>query len=583
MTSKRSGPRVLARTTVVALVSAALTVGLGASAQADPGHLPPPPPTYGHGLQPGNLLVSRSVFENDPNLKKGETLLAPGCTPPNCGVAVANGVYPEVFNNDSVDEHFGITSKIFLDQLTPLGFPINSLEVPNSSEPGITPSSDQMVTSFSSKSELALNLSTGGRYVTFMGYDAPSDEIDTSNGSTPGVFDPTDTDPVTAYRTVAQVDAAGNFKFTNTNAFSGDNPRAAILNEAAGTNLIYAAGNSGNGSKPIPAGIVAGGGAQIITPSLKSEILQEPAFPTPVGSFNITELGDAHDKQSKDNNYRGIAVFNNVLYYTKGSGGNGVNTVYFVDTTGKACPTGVGLPAPGAKLPSAAIEPLAEALAHEELKPDDMCILKGFPTELKSTTSFPFGLWFANADTVYVADEGNGENTYSTTSGEYTEAAADTNSGLQKWVFNPAAGEWKHVYTLQAGLDLGKPYTVPGYPSGENPATGLPWSPATDGLRNLTGRVYGNIATIYAVTSTVSGGGDEGADPDKLVAIIDPLSATTPAPWERFVTLKTAGFGEVLRGVSFTPGTGESWDGFGQGPGQGQGQGHQWTDQYDGR
>lgn len=518
---------------------------LAAPAQAFPHHL----------FSPGNLLVSRSVFENDPNLKQGETLLAPGCTAPNCGVAVANGVYPEAFNNDSVDEHFGITSKIILDQLTPSGFPINSLEVPNSSESGVTPSSDQMVTSFSSKSELALNLSTGGRYVTFMGYDAPSDQIDTSNGSTPGVFDPTDTEPVTAFRTVAQIDADGNFKFTNTNAYSGDNPRAAILNEEEGVNLIYAAGNAGNGSKPIPPGIIAGGGAQIMTPSRSPQTLQEPGFPTPVGSFNITELGDKHDKQSKDNNYRGITVFDNVLYYTKGSGGNGVNTVYFVDTTGKACPNGVGLPTPGAKLPTAAIEPIAEALAKEELKPNNMCILKGFPAELGSTTSFPFGLWFANADTVYVADEGNGENGYSEAANEFTEAAAQTNAGLQKWVFDPAAGEWKHVYTLSTGLDLGKPYTVPGYPSGDNPSTGLPWSPATDGLRNLTGRVHGNRAIIYAVTSTVSGDGDQGADPDKLVAITDPLAALAPTPWESFRTLKTAGFGEVLRGVSLTPGT----------------------------
>jgi len=43
-----------------------------------------------------------------------------------------------------------------------------------------------------------------------------------------------------------------------------------------------------------------------------------------------------------------------------------------------------------------------------------MCILKGFPTALKSTTSFPFGMWFANPDTLYVADEGNGDSTYST-------------------------------------------------------------------------------------------------------------------------------------------------------------------------
>jgi len=52
---------------------------------------------------------------------------------------------------------------------------------------------------------------------------------------------------------------------------------------------------------------------------------------------------------------------------------------------------------------------------------------------------------------------------------------------------------------------------VPGYPTGDNPATGLPWSPGTDGLRNLTGRVNpdGSV-TIWAITSTVSGNGDQG-------------------------------------------------------------------------
>jgi hypothetical protein len=60
-------------------------------------------------------------------------------------------------------------------------------------------------------------------------------------------------------------------------------------------------------------------------------------------------LGDAADKVGKDDNFRGITLYNNVLYLTKGSGSNGVNTVYFVDTTGTACPAksttpGVGLP-----------------------------------------------------------------------------------------------------------------------------------------------------------------------------------------------------------------------------------------------
>ncbi len=80
---------------------------------------------------------------------------------------------------------------------------------------------------------------------------------------------------------------------------------------------------------------------------------------------------------------------------------------------------------------------------------------------------------------------------------------------------------------LQSGLGLGVPYSVPGYPSGSNSATSLPWAPETDGLRNITGIVHKDgSATIYAITSTVSGNGDQGAD---------------------------TGFGEVLRGVSWTP------------------------------
>ena len=446
---------------------------------------------------------------------------------------------------------------------TPWGAPIDSLQVPNSAEAGIAPSSDQLVTSFSSKSELSLNLSTQGRYVTFMGYLAPVDALDVSNDNTPGVLDPTNPDPLASYRLVGQVDSQGHFHFTETNAYSGNNGRAAILDEEGGANLIYAAGNAGNGSKPVPSGIIAGTGAQILDPSLEPESLQKPGFPTPLGSFSITQLGDKADKASKDTNFRGLTIFDNVVYFTKGSGGNGVNTVYFVDTTGKACPSGVGLPAPGAPLPSTPLPYTEEGLSQESLKPNNMCILKGFPTALKSTSAFPFGIWFANPRTLYVADEGNGENGYSASTGQYTEAAAQPTAGLQKWVFEPAAGEWKLAYTLQAGLNLGKPYTVPGYPSGENSATGLPWSPATDGLRNIVGRVnIDGTATIWAVTSTVSGGGDEGADPNALVAITDPLRATAPSPWERFVTLRGARFGEVLRGVSFTPGTGA-----GRGPG----------------
>jgi hypothetical protein len=501
-------------------------------------------------LRPGNLLVSGSYYDVNPDvLVPGVTVLPPGCTS-GCVTATNNAAYPQVFNNVLVDPSFGITTPILLDQITPSGRLVGRTQVPDGTRPG-----DHAVTSFSSKSELALNLSTDGRDVTMMGYVATPGTVDVSNANTPGVIDPTN--PVTGayYRAVVQLDQQGRFSFTETNAYSGDNGRAAILNDTNGKRVYYMAGNAGNGSNPQPDGVILGAGAQIATPQAKPESAQQPGEPAPVGSFNVTQLGDKADKIGKDTNFRGLTIFNNVVYLTKGSGSNGVNTVYFIDTTGTACPNGTGLPQPGAKLPASPIAYNASLLQTDGVTPYNMCVLQGFPTTLaKSTTSFPFGMWFANKDTLYVADEGNGDNTYSATSGTYTGAAAQTTAGLQKWVFNGTS--WNLAYTLTAGLNLGAPYTVPGYPAGDNAATGLPWAPATDGLRNITGRVNPNgTVTIYAITSTVSGGGDQGADPNKLVAVTDRLAAAS-LPAESFRTVRSAGFGEVLRGVSFTPGTG---------------------------
>jgi hypothetical protein len=538
---RRSRWRVTLAVAVAVLTGASLAAASGASASARAGH--------GSYLQPGNLLVSGSYYDVNPDiLVPGVTVLPPGCTS-GCVTATNNGAYPQVFNNALVDGSFGVTTPIVLDQITPFGRLVSRLQVPDGQQPG-----DDAVTSFSSKSELALNLSTDGRYVTFMGYVAKPGSLDVSNANTPGVIDPTNPVPGAYYRVVAQLDAQGGLRFTETNAYSGDNGRAAILNDSDGDNVYYMAGNAGNGSAPEPDGVILGAGAQIATPASEPESAQQPGAPTPVGSFNVTQLGDQADKIGKDTNFRGLAIFDNVVYYTKGSGGNGVNSVYFIDTTGKACPDGVGLPQPGAALPASPIAYDPSLLQTEGVTPYNMCILEGFPTALKSTTSFPFGLWFANPDTLYVADEGNGDNTYSTATGTYTGSAAQTTAGLQKWVFNGMS--WNLAYTLAAGLNLGVPYAVPGYPTGDNAATGLPWAPATDGLRNITGRVNPNgTVTIYAITSTVSGGGDQGADPNQLVAITDNLAATT-LPAESFHTVVPAGFGEVLRGVSFTPGTG---------------------------
>jgi hypothetical protein len=512
---------------------------------------------------PGNLVVSRSVYDNNPANVKVGTILPPNCaaTTGGCGAstgATNNGLYPAVFNNVIYDPSFGITSRIFLDQMTPEGRLLNSLEVPNSLDRGIKTTSDQLVTSFSSKSEIGLHLSTDHRYLTFMGYIAPVNTIDASNSNTPLAIDPTNPVGQEFLRGVAAVDGNGQFNFTETNAYSGNNGRAAILINTDGEPFFYTSGNAGNGSNPQPNGIVLGAGAQFIDFSDKHEAQQDPGTPTPVASFSVTELGDKADKVGKDDNFRGMTVFNNVLYFTKGSGSNGVNTVYFVDTTGKACPNGVGLPAANAKLPSTPLTYDPAALQTTGL-PSNMCILAGFPTALAKSANpvaFPFGLWFANATTLYVADEGDG---FASDSTLYTHAAAQTTAGLQKWVFNTTTNTWNLAYTLTSGLQLGAPYTVHGYPAGTNAATSLPWAPTTDGLRNIQGQVNRDgTVTVWAITSTVSGGGDTGADPNRLVVINDRLAntSTTVAAKEWFSLARQAGFAEVLRGVAFAPGTG---------------------------
>ena len=236
----------------------AVTAALAAPAQAHQGR-----DHRGSGdrhafLTPGNLLLSRS-FYTPADIQAGVTQLPPGCTAGNCVTATAGGAYPFVFNNALVDGSFGVTSRISLEELTPWGQRIGTIRVP----------SRDLVTSFSSKSELALNPSTNGQDVTFMGYAAPVDGIDVSNSNTPGVIDATNPVPSAFYRVAADLDGFGRMSFTETNAYSGNNGRAAILNN--GANAFYTAGNAGNGGNPQPAGILLAAGAQIFSRTFAPE------------------------------------------------------------------------------------------------------------------------------------------------------------------------------------------------------------------------------------------------------------------------------------------------------------------------
>ena len=133
-------------------------------------------PSFGWGhdwLIPGELLVTTA---------SGRPMPTSPPAPPSCPqlryrqpclrhlrTAVAPGTYPIVFNNDASDGSFGVTEPIVLDEVNPYTAAW-SRRSPVPDNPAMV---DYLTTSFSSKSELAVNQSTDGRYDTFVGYVAP--------------------------------------------------------------------------------------------------------------------------------------------------------------------------------------------------------------------------------------------------------------------------------------------------------------------------------------------------------------------------------------------------------------------------
>jgi hypothetical protein len=143
------------------LLSAALLLALGNVASADNAESFDRGEHFRHErfFFPDNLIVTRSVYDNNPKNVIVGTVLPPNCAATTGGCSAASGApndgsYPNVWNNDIYDASFGITSKIFLDQMTPFGWPVNTLEVPANPGKGGANLADHLVTSFSSKSEL---------------------------------------------------------------------------------------------------------------------------------------------------------------------------------------------------------------------------------------------------------------------------------------------------------------------------------------------------------------------------------------------------------------------------------------------
>jgi hypothetical protein len=473
-------------------------------------------------LSPDSLVISSSTYSNT---QGAVASLVVGTALPNTDTAttpaIAGNDYVNVWTNATVDGSFGITSAIQLTDINPAsGQVLSTISVPPS----------QLVTSFSSKSELSIHYvtdSSGAPHIVFGGYaGAGVGAIDVSNADAVPGQDPTN--PVTfafgstyAFaRTIASMDALGNFTYTPTIDYGGDNPRSALL---ASNGLYYVVGNSNNGnattfgpSNGTNPDVTETTGLEAVNPINASTSnvpipANNSAEADPLIDDTFTDGGKA-DKAGKDNNYRGLTEYGGALYFTKGSGSNGIDTLYTVTPS----------------------EPTVANAASATIS-----IVPGFPTDSAKATGAnftPFATFFANPTTIYMTDEGSGN-------------ALDSSShaGLEKWSL--VNGTWQLDYVLTAGL-IGVVDNVTGSDG--------PWPTVTTiGLRNLTGVVNQttNTVTFWATTSTSSAAGDSGADPNKVVTITDQIGATTlsAVASESFSVVVGPTYGTVYRGVAHVP------------------------------
>jgi MYXO-CTERM domain-containing protein len=236
------------------------------------------------------------------------------------------------------------------------------------------------------------------------------------------------------------------------------------------------------------------------------------------GASTATSItgNDAGGGASQDT--RTVSIYNDTLYVSTDSKSGSTNRDYIgtLGTPGTLPTQASGKNGP-AELPG-----FATATGKVNVTNSN-----GVNTAGEKVNISPENFFFANPDTLYVADSGNPKNDSTVSTGN-----SIGDGGLQKWSF--INGSWTLDYTLYQGLSL-----VP------NTA-----SSGTTGLIGLTGEVVGGTVDLFATNATI---GDE--DQTYLFGISDMLAATaaSTADTERFTTLDTAAPDTVIRGVAFAP------------------------------
>jgi autotransporter passenger strand-loop-strand repeat protein len=365
-------------------------------------------------------------------------------------------------------------SPVTLEEITTGGAVVSQLVLPQTSYVVNGVTEYAISSEYGSQSEGSLELSADGHSLVIVGYGVNAETYNSAASTVYGGNALAQSTSVTGGpyvvvpRVVADINADGVIDTSTalTNVFNENNPRSVATVD--GTSFWL----SGQG--------------------LKGDTTQGVFYATD-GATTATSINDATDTRTAE-------IYNGQLYIS-------------ADTTQGA----TNISDYGA-LPTSATTPIVLTGLSNSVVLTAATANTANTAEIgQSVNLSPENFFFANNNTLYVADSGNPKN------------GGVGDGGLQKWVYNGTS--WNLEYTLSAGLNL-----VPG-----TAAYG------TSGLIGLAGKVVGDTVEFYATSYNLTD-----IEPTYVYAITDSLSATSGAG-EQFSTIFTAAPGSNVRGIAFAP------------------------------
>jgi hypothetical protein len=369
-------------------------------------------------------------------------------------------------------------SPITLEQITTSGTYVSQLVLPETTTVVNGVTEYEISGEYGSSSEGSLELSADGHSLVIAGYGVNDNTFNTGGTDVYGTA------------ALAQTTSIQGGQYTAVPRVIADISANGVVDTSTALYNVY------NLNNPRSVATVDGSSFYISGQGVKGDTTQG-VFYVADGSSTATSINDATDTRT-------VEIYNGQLYVS-------------ADT--KQGPT-ADIAVYGTGLPTTATSPTVLTGISGSIVLSSATANTVNTSDIGSSVNLsPENFFFANADTLYIADGGA------------PKEGGLGDGGLQKWVFNGT--QWTLEYTLSEGLNL--------IPNTDTSSSG------DTGLIGLTGQVVGNSVELYATTEPLNDLGQTA-----VVEITDSLSSTTGAD-ESFSTIMTASAGENIRGISFAP------------------------------